>query len=391
LTTTKNFTRLVLTALLAVTALLLSACSTETPTAAVADSSATAAAAEKAQADVEPFLKAAVQENPWKGPDSAPAAKAGVRVTIISQMNATGAALPANAMAEAATVLGWVPTIVDNQGRPDLKLAAINAAVDDKVDAIILVFVDPSLVASAITRAQDAGITLLTFGIPKDTGFGIPDVHPDYAVQGKALAQYLIAASGAKLNLLLEEASDEFAITDGHDPAVRDYIEDDANCPGCTVKTNQYVLSNFVDPTSGPAAQATASLQTDPSLNWVTCFDACLFQVISAVERAGLDTRVSAAGFNCTPENLAFILEARVEKACVADSMELGGWAAIDNVNRLLNGAEPFDYTTAYPVAVFDQAALQSLSPERQAELLQHGWDGNVDFRAEFTTIWGLD
>ena len=392
--TTKRSARIAMAAALTAGALLLSACAGGTAadggSPGAEDAAATAAAVAAAKIGVEPFIAAATKDNVWNGPTSAPAPKTGQKVTIISQLNATGAALPAEAMAEAAKRMGWLPTIVDNQGRPDLKLSAINAAVDEKVDAIILVFVDPSIVSSAVKRAQSAGIPLITYGVPKDTGFGIPDVHPDYAVEGKALAQYMVAASGAKLNLLLEEASDEYAITNGHDPAVRDYIQNSKNCPGCTVQTNQYVLSNFVDPTSGPAAQASSTLQANPSLNWVTCFDACLFQVISAVNRAGLSDRVSAGGFNCTPENLGLILKGEVEKACVADSFSLTGWATIDNVNRLLNGEKAFDYSSAVPVAIFDKTALESLSADDQKEILKSGWDGNVDFRSEFSKIWGL-
>lgn len=388
--------RIAIAAALTTGALLLSACASGTTAGSGAsstavDPAATTAAVAAAQTSLAPYVTAATQPNAWNGPTSAPTPKAGEKVTIIAQMNATGAALPAQAMQEAAQKLGWTTNIVDNQGRADLKLSAINAAVDEKVDAIILVFTDPSIVASGIQRAQAAGIPLITFGIPKDTGFGIPDVHSDYAVQGKTLANYLVVASAGKLNLLLEEASDEYAITNGHDPAVRSVVQDPVACPGCTVTTNQYVLANFVDPTSGPAAQASATLQSNPSINWVTCFDACLFQVISAVDRAGLANQVGAAGFGCTPENLQYILDGHIEKACVADPMQFQGWATIDNVNRLLNGQKTFDYTSAVPVAVFDQTTIQSLSPAVQADMLKNGWSGNVDFRAQFSKIWGVN
>lgn len=378
-------------ATIAAACLILAGCASDAP-AEGADTGDTAAAVAAAAKDgVAPFLAAGTAENEWSGPTEAPAPKPGQKVTIISQMNATGAALPATAMKEAAERMGWTATIVDNQGRPDLKLAAINAAVDEKVDAIVLVFVDPSIVSSAVKRAQDASIAVVSYGVPKDSGLGVHDVHPDYLVEGTALAQYLVWKTDADVHLLLEEASDEPAIVDGHDKAVRDYLQNPHNCPGCSVTTNQYVLSNFVDPTSGPAAQASATLQADPSIGWVTCFDACLFQVISAVDRAGLADRVQAAGFNCTPENLKYILDGHVEAACVADSFTLTGWATIDNVNRILNGEEPFDYTSVWPIAVFDKDSLSSLSEDDQADILKNGWDGNVDFRSEFAKIWGVD
>lgn len=387
----KKITRIAIVAAVAAGALALSACSggtaAETGT---ADSASVEAAVAKAKEGAEASLAVGVDEGTWSGPETSPTPKTGLKITIISQMNATGAARPAYAIEEASKELGWVPTIVDNQGKPDLKLAAVNAAVDDKADAIALVFTDPSIVASGIQRAQEAGIALITVGVPKDTGFGIPDIHPDFALQGTALAQYMVWKSEADVHLLLEEASDEYAITDGHDPAARDYIEDEANCPGCSVVTKQYTLSNFLDPTSGPAAQASATLQADTSLNWVTCFDACLFQVISAVDRAGITDRVQAAGWGCNPENLGFILDDHVEMACMADAYEWQGYATVDNLNRLTNGEDAFDYTTAFPTALFDKESLESLPEETVQDIVDNGWNGNYDFRAKFAELWGL-
>lgn len=385
-----NPTRSVRTAVLALlmSLTLLSACATPTG-AGPQDPAAVARAVEKAKSGIQPYISAATEPIAWNGPETSPRPRPGLNVVIIAQMNATGASRPANAIAEAATAIGWHPTIVDNQGKADVKLAAINSAVDQHADAIFLLYVDPQLVASGVRRAQAAGIPLITYGIDHPSDLDIPDVSGDYVLQGRTVAQYLVWRNNANVNLLIEEASDEYVVAHEQGPGMRDYLGDQQNCPGCQVQTKQYVLSNFLDPTSGPAAQASATLQSNPAINSVICFDACLYQVISAIDRAGLTDRIAGAGFNCNPENLALIQQGHVQQVCWADPFEWAGYAMVDNINRITSGEAPFDYKSAIPGALFDKATLDSLPPEKVAEISQAGWNGTFDFKAKFTQLWG--
>ncbi|WP_345600398.1 substrate-binding domain-containing protein, partial [Thermocatellispora tengchongensis] len=90
--------------------------------------------------------------------------------------------------------------------------------------------------------------------------------------------------------------------------------------------TKEWSLASFEDPTTGPAAQAVATLQSDPSLNWVSCFDSCLFRVTNSLDRAGLSDKVSGAGFDCNPENIAIIREGGSQKVCFANASISNPW-----------------------------------------------------------------
>ena len=371
--------------------LLLSACGAGGSGNEAADPQAVAAAVEKAEAGAMELMNAATQENEWTGPEDTPTPKKGLNVTVIpEQMASTGSSRPANTIVEEAKKLGWNPKISDGQGKPDVQLNALNTAVDEKVDAVILIFVDTTRVQSALQRAIDANIPVVTLGSLKNTPESVPDVSFDWIRSGEALAQYMVWKSEGDLNLLQMKNTDLYITVNGQYKGSQEYLEQAENCPGCNIVTKEWSLASFEDPTTGPAAQAVATLQADTSLNWVSCFDSCLFRVSNALDRAGLADKVSGAGFDCNPENIAIIREGGSQKVCFADPREWLAFAAVDNINRMTNGEEPFDYTKSIPVGLFDKDVLESLPSDKSIELEQAGWQGNYDFRTKFEELWGI-
>lgn len=381
-----------LAAAVAGASLLLTACSAGDATSKeAADPKAVEHAVQKAEAGAMELMNAATQENKWTGPEDSPTPKKGLNVTVIpEQMASTGSSRPANAIVTEAKKLGWNPKISDGQGKPDVQLNALNTAVDEKVDAVILIFVDTTRVQSALQRAIDANIPVVTLGSLKNTPESVPDVSFDWVRSGEALAQYMVWKSKGDLNLLQMKNTDLFITVNGQYKGSQDYLEQEENCPGCTITTKEWSLANFEDPTTGPAAQAVATLQANPSLNWVSCFDSCLFRVTNALDRAGLADKVSGAGFDCNPENIAIIREGGSQKVCFADPREWLSYAAVDNINRMTNGQDPFDYTKSIPVALFDKEILESLPSDKSIELEKAGWQGNFDFRSKFEELWGV-
>lgn len=371
-------------------ALLISACSSGSDRSDV-DPAARAAAVERAQVGAEELLQAGLQENDWTGPESSPAPKAGVKLTIIpEQMASTGSSRAANAIEQEAVKLGWIPKISDGQGKPDVQLNALNTAVDENADAVILVFVDTTRVQSALQRALDAGVKVVTLGSLKNTPETVPDVSFDWLRSGEAIAQYSVWKSGGDLGMLQMRNTDLYITVNGQYKGSQDYLEQEENCPGCDIETKDWSLASFEDPTTGPAAQAAATLQANSGLNWVSCFDSCLFRVTNGLDRAGLSDRVSGAGYDCNPENLDIIRSGGSQKVCFADPREWLAFAALDNINRMTNDQPAVDYTDALPVALFDKDSLDALPADQSEELETSGWQGNYDFRTKFEQLWGI-
>ncbi len=356
-----------------------------------ADPAARQAAVAKAEAGASELLEAGKQENTWTGPETSPKPRQGLRVTIIpEQMASTGSSRPALAIDAEARKLGWKPKISDGQGKPEVQLNALNTAVDEKVDAIVLIFVDTTRVQSGLKRALASDIKVVTLGSLKNTPDTIPDVSFDWVRAGESVAQYAVWKSGGDLGMLQMRNSDLYIVINGQFKGSNDYLQNPANCPGCDIVTKDWSLATFEDPTIGPAAQAVATRLANPHLNWVTCFDSCLFRVSNGLNRAGFKESMSGAGFDCNPENLDIIRTGGVQKVCFADPREWLAFAAIDNVNRMTNDLPPFDFTKSIPVALFDKDSLESLPPDKSADLESKGWQGNYDFRAKFEQLWGI-
>ncbi|AII08261.1 sugar ABC transporter substrate-binding protein [Rhodococcus opacus] len=371
--------------------LLLTGCSTAPSDRSAVDPAARESAVEKARGGAAELLDAGMHDNQWTGPENSPPPRPGLRITLIpEQMASTGSSRPAKAIESEVKKLGWVPKISDGQGKPEVQLNALNTAVDEKVDAVILIFVDTTRVQSALQRALAAGVKVVTLGSLKNTPDTVPDVSFDWVRAGESVAQYAVWKSGGDLGMLQMRNADLYIVVNGQYKGSQDYLDAPGNCPGCDVVTQDWSLATFEDPTIGPAAQAVATRLANPQLNWVSCFDSCLFRVSNGLNRAGFTDKVSGAGFDCNPENLDIIRAGGVQKVCFADPREWLAYAAIDNVNRMTNGLPAFDFTESIPVALFDKDSLSQLPPDRSAELETKGWQGNFDFRTKFEQLWGI-
>jgi ribose transport system substrate-binding protein len=349
-----------------------------------------AAMVKKAEEGAMELITAGFAENEWLGPDSSPTPIQGAKVGIIAeQMASTGASRPANAVLNIGAELGWETKIYDGRGDPVVQNAAVNTAVDEGMDAIVLIFVDTTRVQAGLTRAIEAGIPVITFGSLRNTPDTVPDVSFDWDRAGRGIGEYMLWKSEGDLKLLQMKNTDLLVVYEGQYGGSQTYIEE--NCPECITVTEEYALANFNDPNIGVAAQAAAAMQANPELEWVSCFDSCMFRVMEALTRAGLEDKVKGAGYDCNPENVSIIVAGGIQKVCFADPREMMAWAAVDNVNRLTNGEPIFDYTSAIPIAMFDQESLSQLSDEDRATLETEGWQGNLDFQSEFRKIWGLN
>ena len=115
---------------------------------------------------------------------------------------------PARAATEAAKKIGWVPTVFDGQADTGKQLAAINAAVDGKYDAIVMILIDPIQVNEGVKRAIAAKIPVVTLGQPFYTAerkalTQIPDISHDWLKTGELIGDYMIWKSDGKVDALL--------------------------------------------------------------------------------------------------------------------------------------------------------------------------------------------
>ena len=237
------------------------------------DAAAAVAAAQKAAQE------ALSSPSEWKGPTTGPKPIPGKRLAIITCALLTeGCNRPARAATEAAKKIGWVPTVFDGQADTGKQLAAINAAVDGKYDAIVMILIDPIQVNEGVQRAIAAKIPVVTLGQPFYTKerkalSQIPDISHDWLKTGELIGDYMIWKSDGKVDALLLDNPETTVVEYGQFAGTKGKLTDPKACPDCKVTVEDFTIAQI---NSQPAQLAAAAVQRDPKINWVWCYDFCL-------------------------------------------------------------------------------------------------------------------
>jgi ribose transport system substrate-binding protein len=124
-------------------------------------------------------------------------------VAITCTNQGSGCIQSAQAAAAAVKSFGWTMTIVDGKGDPNVWNSAILNAITDHADAILLSAVPTALVSGAMAKAKAAGIPIVTMFTPvlPDGAFG--HVTVDHTLQGKQMADWVIADSNGKAHVIV--------------------------------------------------------------------------------------------------------------------------------------------------------------------------------------------
>jgi ribose transport system substrate-binding protein len=346
------------------------------------DAAAAVAAAQKAATE------ALSSPSVWKGPTTGPKPQPGKRVAIVTCALLTeGCNRPARAATEAAKKIGWNPTVFDGQGDTGKQLAAINAAVDGKYDAIIVILIDPSQVNEGVQRAIAAHIPVVTLGQPmytdaRKTLSQIPDISHDWLKTGELIGDYMIWKSNGRVDALLLNNPETTVVQYGQFAGTKSKLADPKACPDCKVRVEDFTIAQI---NSQPAQLAAAAVQRDPKINWVWCYDFCMANVATDLIARGLQGDVMGAGFDCNAQNLALIKDDRVQRVCIADPRDWEAWATVDTANRLMQGQPAVDQSI--PVRLFDKSNMADLT----ADDLKEGWQGGLDYKSYYLKMWGVE
>ena len=350
------------------------------------DSASLSAAVAAAQKEAQQALSSPSE---WEGPTSGPKPQPGKKIAIISCAQLTeGCNRPSRAAVDAAQKVGWRATIFDGQGDTGKQLAAVNAAVDSKYDAILLIIVDPVQINEAVQRAISARIPVVTLAEPPYTDARkallptVPDVSHDWLKTGELIGDYMIWKSGGHVNALLLNDPEVTVVLYGQFAGTHAKLTDPKACPDCKVTVENFTIATL---NTQPAALAAAAVQRDPKINWVWCYDFCMANVSTDLIARGLQDGIMGAGFDCNAQNLQLIRDDRVQRVCIADPRDWEAWASVDTINRLLQGQQAA--AQRIPVRLFDKSNLNDLS----ATDIKEGWQGGADYKAHFLKIWGVE
>ena len=289
-----------------------------------------------------------------KPPKSAPAPAKGTDVWWISCGQAAEAcSIPTHAAEVAAKKLGWEFHIAD--GRFDENggyLSAVRTAVAANPDAIVIDGLDCPAAEAALEEAKAQHIVLMGLTSNDCSSSGGPELfsaemkYGENATSvsefnkswGERAASYLIEATGGQAKVINEEGTSE-GLEQEVSAAFLGTLE---QCAGCeVVDTLKFQESDLVP--NGPLAHdlGTALVQHPEATAIFAPYtpNVITAETAKSVESAGLSEKlVSCCGTTEVPV-LALIEEGKWP-AALAQPWEYAAWAMMDNLNRVLNGAE---------------------------------------------------
>jgi ribose transport system substrate-binding protein len=288
-------------------------------------------------------------------PKTAPKPQPGREIWLISCGQSVAAC--ANGVAgaqEASEALGWKAKLYDTKGDPSAMLDGVRSAVAAKAGGIFVYAIDCSLIKAGLQEAKEAGIPVVGAEAAdcSDVDQGAPSLfsYVTHYVDNRTFPEFIREWGAAQADWDIAELDEEaktivFKETDGFSVlvAVEGFEEELATCGGCEiVDTVEFTLGDL-----GPALQqkATQALLQHPEANSIEVpYDAVMTAgVAPALRASGNLDGMRIMGGEGNVANMDMIREGNGQDAVVGLPTDWEGWAAIDGLNRILNGQPTAD------------------------------------------------
>jgi ribose transport system substrate-binding protein len=323
----------------------------------------------------------------FSGPTEKATAPKGLKIALISCSSSLhGCVSPMDGADQAAKELGWTVQKYDGGGSPDQQNKMMLNAISWGAKVIINIAIDPNLVQQGLKAAQDAGVMVVSGSNGIDTpnptvklengklGYAF-DVAPNYAGLGTLIADWIIADSKGKANIVVfsdKEFPSVLAVEVG-------LLAELKKCTTCTVNELQYFTGNQIG-TSLPT-QTIGFLRNHPEVNYLfSPFDPAAADQVAAIKQANMGDKVKVISVLGNQQNIEFIRKGEVQVADAAYDNEYMGWAIIDQVIRLFNKQKLFDpHGENLPYGVIDSTNIPKQGKD---------WLAPFDYKSKFKELW---
>ncbi|WP_169988498.1 substrate-binding domain-containing protein [Microbispora sp. H10836] len=261
--------------------------------------------------------------------------------------------VPAAAAGEAAKTMGIKFNIADgklNVGGGNA--AAIRTALAAGPDAIILHGMSCSTVQQPLTEARDAGVLVMgvegldcsdepgggqsLFSVKMKYSDSAPTVIDYFRSWGVLGAKYLAGATGGKAKVIHNAGVEPLqkVVSDA-------FIQELGNCKGCEIVDTVEHGSPDYGPNGAWIQQFRTALAKNPTANATYLWADALLSFsggVQAVKDSGLDM-VTAGGVGGAV-GMDLVREGKLDAVTGAHDVKWIGYAAMDNINRALNGED---------------------------------------------------
>lgn len=300
----------------------------------------------------------------------------GKKVTFVS-CGVEACAVQGPILAEGAKILGWTVDQVATDGSPEKVQGAIETAIRNGSDAVILNAADKDAYAKQIADAEKAGVQFVTCCSLATAGNGLlynTATDKQNGPIGDYLAAEVVASSGGKANALYVNIS-AFQILKQVGTTFEDGMK--KYCSSCSADSLDIPLTSL-----GKDApdRIVSYLRSHPKVNYIalSVSDALGAGLPAALKAAGLGDKVTIVGQGGGPQNFADLKTGAVDALVPADLYSYD-YLMLDALARhwagvpLVDGGPPYWLVKKDTVPADTSAAFPVVA----------------DYEAQFKALWG--
>jgi ABC-type sugar transport system substrate-binding protein len=225
----------------------------------------------------------------------------------------------------------------------------------------------------------------MTQGIEAGNGIAF-DIGADYVQSGAIMGSWIAVDSGGTA-VVLPTNDKEFASTVAIVDSAIDTLGD---CDACEVKDTEYFVGSDIG--NGLGDRIAQILQREAAVNYVIgAFDPAVADMVPAINNAGIGDRVKIISNVGLTQNLEFIADGDVQAADIVYDNTSIGYAAVDQIIRLLTGNPLFETPgVTDPRFIYNQGAPQHLMTAGNLDDPSVPWTADNDAVSRYRTLWGL-
>lgn len=289
---------------------------------------------------------------------------------------------------EAAALLGMKVLTGDGAGSSATAARLVEQATAEKVSAIIDEGFPDSQISAPLKAAKAAGIKVIEFGAGKpslptstESANGVSALATFcYPCAGAAMADLAIAQSNGHADAAIV-AVPGISVSPGMTQAIEKEIH--KLCSACKVTV---IYAPLADWSTQLASDTSSAIRRDPKLNYLLpLFDAMFSYMGPAIVQAGATSRVHMISYNATSPGVTDLSKGNQNvTGDVGGAPAWVGWAAIDQVARLLTGQKPLA-SEDIPNRTFTPQNVKTLNLKASDDT----WYG-INFAAQYRKLWGF-
>lgn len=314
-------------------------------------------------------------QDTWSGPTSAPKPLKGITIGLLPcGLALQGCTEQTDGAKEAASALGWKSVVVDGQLDSQKTQQAFDTLINQHVDAIFVASIASSSISAQIARAKATGIPVISgfSSDPRPYG-GSYRLGIDDELTGEVDAAYVLqqGCGGGIIEFTSEENPQILARSVGFEKFIKE------NGGDCKIIKRESIPFSAI----GQQEQQifTPLLQQNPKTSWLFAgFDAMLRPLIQAAQNVG-NTNLKGLASDGDVPSLDYIRSGTIQVATIGYPLSWVGWGAVDDFNRVLQKKPAVDEGINFRLLT-----KTSLPPKGKP------YDGDLDYRAKYKSLWGL-